>query len=167
MKNLPDAINNINKSKHNKDHDNNDNNDDDDNDDDDNNNNIYNEKKNTESDEETDEEIMNIIQNHITHKINDDLYFISDEIPKKKEENKQKKKVKTLDDYIKEDESTKPKKWASDRAENKKKVIDIEKIYKRNFRPRLPPFRTIERKKYSISMFDDSIINNEESFPSL
>ena len=120
-----------------------------------------------ETDDETDEEIMAIIQNHITNSINEKFYFISDETPKKKEETKQKKKIKTLDDYIKEDESTKPKKWASGRAENKKKVNDIEKISKRNFRPRLPPFRTLERKKYSISMFDESIIQNEESFPSL
>lgn len=125
------------------------------------------EENDEESDNETDEEIMAIIQNHITHKINEDFYFIPDETPKKKEENKQKKKVKTLDDYIKEEETTKPKKWASGRAEIKKKVNDIEKISKRNFRPRLPPFRTLEKKKYSISMFDESLIQNEESFPSL
>ena len=161
MKNLPDDKNNTIKQSEYKDNNLNDEENDEENDKE------NDEENDEESDNETDEEIMAIIQNHITNSINEKIYFIPEETPKKKEENKQKKKVKTLDDYIKEEESTKPKKWASGRAEIKKKVNDIEKISKRNFRPRLPPFRTLEKKKYSISMFDESLIQNEESFPSL
>jgi hypothetical protein len=41
--------------------------------------------------------------------------------------------------------------------------MDTEKIIKRQFNPRLPPFRTIEKKQE----FESKINNLEEQFPNL
>ena len=156
MKNLPDDkeskhVNDTNPEEIDEENEDEDNNNDDDN----------------ESDDETDEEIMNIMKNFIANKVEEEFYFTPDDKPKKKEDNKQRKKGKTLDDCIKEDESMKPKKWASDRAGTKKKVNDVEKIPKRGFRARLPPFRTLDKKQFFDSYFDTFMIQSEESFPSL
>ena len=48
-----------------------------------------------------------------------------------------------------------------------KKVNDVEKIPKREFRARLPPFRTRDKKQFFDSYFDTFMIQSEESFPSL
>ncbi len=120
--------------------------------------------------EEMDEEMLAIIRKHANDKVDEDFSFSTKpkEKPKqktesKKEDSKQKKKVKTLEEYLKEEEAKKPKKWSSSRADNKKKVIDAEKSTKRQFSPRLPPFRTLEKKKQTESKID----NSEENFPSL
>ena len=64
---------------------------------------------------------------------------------------------------IKEEELKKPKKWASGRAGIKKKVTETDDTFKRKFNPRLPPFRTLEKKRHVEIKIDHS----DENFPSL
>jgi hypothetical protein len=116
--------------------------------------------------EEIDEEMMEIIRNHASLDVEQDYSFSTTkkEKPKtesKKDDSKQKKKVKTLEEYLKEEEAKKPKKWSSTRADNKKKTIESD--IKRKFNPRLPPFRTLEKKKQT----ENKVDNSEEHFPSL
>jgi hypothetical protein len=120
--------------------------------------------------EEMDEEMIAIIRKHACKEINNDYsYPIKDkektnlEIEKPNLKKDKLKKNKTLKEYIKEEEDKQPKKWSSSRADNKKKINDTEKIIKRQFNPRLPPFRTIEKKQE----FESKINNLEEQFPNL
>jgi hypothetical protein len=120
--------------------------------------------------EEIDEEMIAIIRKHACKEINNDYsYPIKDkektnlEIEKTNLKKDKLKKFKTLKEYIKEEEEKQPKKWSSSRADNKKKINDTEKIIKRQFNPRLPPFRTIEKKQE----FESKINNLEEQFPNL
>lgn len=127
--------------------------------------------------EEMDEEMIAIIRKHACKEINNDYsYPIKDkektnlekektnlEIEKTNLKKDKLKKFKTLKEYIKEEEEKQPKKWSSSRADNKKKINDTEKIIKRQFNPRLPPFRTIEKKQE----FESKINNLEEQFPNL
>jgi hypothetical protein len=120
--------------------------------------------------EEIDEEMIAIIRKHACKEINNDYsYPIKDKektnLDKEKPNLKKDKlkKIKTLKEYIKEEEDKQPKKWSSSRADNKKKINDTEKIIKRQFNPRLPPFRTIEKKQE----FESKINNLEEQFPNL
>jgi len=120
--------------------------------------------------EEMDEEMIAIIRKHACKEINNDYsYPIKDKektnLDKEKPNLKKDKlkKIKTLKEYIKEEEDKQPKKWSSSRADNKKKINDTEKIIKRQFNPRLPPFRTIEKKQE----FESKINNLEEQFPNL
>ena len=130
--------------------------------------------------EEMDEEMIAIIRKHACKEINNDYSYQIIEKNKEKtnlekektnlekektnlKKDKLKKKNKTLTEYIKEEEDKKPKKWSSSRADNKKKINDTEKIIKRQFNPRLPPFRIIEKKKE----FETKINNLEEEFPNL
>jgi hypothetical protein len=113
--------------------------------------------------DELDEETMAAIRKHANDTPDEDYMFSSKKEAPKKEKRKKEKVVKTLDDLFKEEEAKKPKKWASSRAENKKKVIQTETVTKRHFNPRLPPFRTIEKKKQT----ENKVDNSEESFPSL
>ena len=75
--------------------------------------------------EELDEETMALIRKHAIEKEDEEFTFtLKKAEPKpKKEKQNQKKVVKTLEDYIKEEEAKKPKKWSSTRADNKKKII--------------------------------------------
>ena len=115
--------------------------------------------------EELDEETMALIRKHAIEKEDEEYTFTSKKAePKpKKEKQNQKKVVKTLEDYIKEEEAKKPKKWSSTRADNKKKIIESVKSEKRHFNPRLPPFRTLEKKKN----VENKVNVTEDSFPSL
>jgi len=140
--------------------------------------------------EEMDEEMIAIIRKHACKEINNDYsYPIKDKEKTNLEKDNEKtnlekdnektnlekdnektnlkkdklKKFKTLKEYIKEEEEKQPKKWSSSRADNKKKINDTEKIIKRQFNPRLPPFRTIEKKQE----FESKINNLEEQFPNL
>jgi hypothetical protein len=118
--------------------------------------------------EEMDEEMIAIIRKHACKEVNNDFSYQVIEKNKEKpnlekEKTNLKKKVKTLKEYIKEEEDKQPKKWSSSRADNKKKINDTEKIIKRQFNPRLPPFRTIEKKQD----FESKINNLEEQFPNL
>jgi len=129
--------------------------------------------------EEMDEEMIAIIRKHACKEINNDYsYPIKDKEKTNLEKDNEKtnleiektnlkkdklKKFKTLKEYIKEEEDKQPKKWSSSRADNKKKINDTEKIIKRQFNPRLPPFRTIEKKQE----FESKINNLEEQFPNL
>jgi len=122
--------------------------------------------------EEMDEEMIAIIRKHACKEVNNDFsYQIIEknkektnlEIEKPNLKKDKLKKIKTLKEYIKEEEDKQPKKWSSSRADNKKKINDTEKIIKRQFNPRLPPFRTIEKKQE----FEFKINNLEEQFPNL
>jgi hypothetical protein len=122
--------------------------------------------------EEMDEEMIAIIRKHACKEINNDYsYPIKDKEKTNLEKDNEKtnlkkdklKKFKTLKEYIKEEEEKQPKKWSSSRADNKKKINDTEKIIKRQFNPRLPPFRTIEKKQE----FESKINNLEEQFHNL
>jgi len=121
--------------------------------------------------EEMDEEMITIIRKHACKEVNNDFsYQIIEKNKEKTNLEKEKpnlkkdklKKNKTLTEYIKEEEEKKPKKWSSNRADSKKKN-DTEKIIKRQFNPRLPPFRIIEKKHE----FETKINNLEEGFPNL
>ena len=118
--------------------------------------------------EEMDEEMIAIIRKHACKEVNNDFsYQIKEKTNLEKEKPNLKKdklkKNKTLKEYIKEEEDKQPKKWSSSRADNKKKINDTEKIIKRQFNPRLPPFRIIEKKQE----FETKINNLEEEFPNL
>ena len=116
-------------------------------------------------DEEIDEEMMEIIKKHASKEENFSYQIIEKEKTILQKDNLKKdklKKNKTLTEFIKEEEEKKPKKWSSNRADSKKKN-DTEKIIKRQFNPRLPPFRTIEKKQD----FESKINNLEEQFPNL
>jgi hypothetical protein len=117
-------------------------------------------------DEEIDEEMMEIIKKHANKEDNFSYQVIEKEKTILQKDNLKKdklKKNKTLTEFIKEEEDKKPKKWSSNRADNKKKNDDTPKIIKRQFNPRLPPFRIIE-KKHEI---ETKINNLEEGFPNL
>jgi hypothetical protein len=116
-------------------------------------------------DEEIDEEMMEIIKKHASKEENFSYQIIEKEKTILQKDNLKKdklKKNKTLTEFIKEEEEKKPKKWSSNRADSKKKN-DTEKIIKRQFNPRLPPFRIIEKKHE----FETKINNLEEEFPNL
>jgi hypothetical protein len=116
-------------------------------------------------DEEIDEEMMEIIKKHASKEEKFSYQIIEKEKTILQKDNLKKdklKKNKTLTEFIKEEEEKKPKKWSSNRADSKKKN-DTEKIIKRQFNPRLPPFRIIEKKHE----FETKINNLEEEFPNL
>lgn len=113
--------------------------------------------------DELDEETLAIIRKHANNSSIDDLYISSGtkEVKEKKEKPKKQKVVKSIEQLIKEEEEKKPKKWKSSRAENKKKSTD--EVTKRHFNPRLPPYRTLDKKKDMAEKVEYS----EDSFPSL
>lgn len=116
--------------------------------------------------EEIDEEMMEIIKKHASKEVNFSYQIIEKEKTILQKDNLKKdklKKNKTLTEFIKEEEEKKPKKWSSSRADSKKKNDDTPKIIKRQFNPRLPPFRIIEKKHE----FETKINNLEEGFPNL
>jgi len=122
--------------------------------------------------EEMDEEMIAIIRKHACKEVNNDFSYqvieknkekTNLEIEKTNLKKDKLKKIKTLKEYIKEEEDKQPKKWSSSRADNKKKINDTEKIIKRQFNPRLPPFRAIEKKQE----FETKINNLEKEFPNL
>ena len=115
-------------------------------------------------DEEIDEEMLTIIKKHACKEVNFSYQIIEKTILQKDNLKKDKlKKNKTLTEFIKEEEEKKPKKWSSSRADSKKKNDDTPKIIKRQFNPRLPPFRIIEKKHE----FETKINNLEVGFPNL
>ena len=67
---------------------------------------------------------------------------------------------------MKIEESKKPKKWKSSRAENKKDTKKVEaSVPTRQFNPRLPPYKFVkdENKKET----DKTFVNDEINFPTL
>jgi len=128
---------------------------------------IKNEYTDDENDE-TDEEIRNIMSKHEYEPINfeENHCIISEN--KKKEVVKNVKTRKTIDDCIKEDNALKPTKWSSGRAVNKKKVnSNVDEIKRREFRPRLEPFRNIDKKQFIDNSFELDILQNDACFPDL
>lgn len=127
---------------------------------------IKNEYTDDENDE-TDEEIRNIMSKHEYEPINfEENCCIVSENKKITKITKKIKNVKTIDDCIKEDNALKPTKWSSGRAVNKKKVNNgVDEIKRREFRPRLEPFRNIDKKQFfDLSFFE---LQNNECFPDL
>jgi len=124
-----------------------------------------------EVDENEELELRRIISNKMLSRNNlNEEFFIESNTSKKKlvKENKStNKKSLSLNDLNnlidKKLEDKKPKKWSSNRADSKKKNDDTPKIIKRQFNPRLPPFRIIEKKQE----FEIKINNLEEGFPNL
>lgn len=114
--------------------------------------------------DELDEETLEILRKHANKSVNEDMTIISNKKVKEPKERKPQKQkiVKSLADLIKEQEEKKPKKWKSDRAESKKKTGDD--VPMRKFNPRLPPYRTLEKKKETTKPVDAI---NEDLFPSL
>lgn len=111
--------------------------------------------------DDMDEETMDIIKKHATKLNDDELEFVVESKGQKKKQTKQKDKPMSLDELLKKEQGTKPKKWSSTRADNKKS-IEITKST-RHFNPRLPPFRSLAK-----NVKEDTIINNDEiNFPSL
>jgi len=113
-------------------------------------------------DEELDDETRNIIFGAKTE-INVDVLEVSKIKKVKKTKNQKPSKNITIDELIKQNE---PKKWKSKRAGNKKTDDEKkEKIVKRHFNPRLPPYKSIDRTKLSEKVKLN--IKDEFSFPTL
>jgi len=87
----------------------------------------------------------------------------------KKEKVKKEKPIKEQSMSLKElIEKTEPKKWKSKRAENKKTTEEPkEKIVKRHFNPRLPPYKSIDRTKLNDNQNFKINPKDESSFPTL
>ncbi len=113
--------------------------------------------------DELDEETLEIIRRHANTSSIDDLYISGNnkEVKEKKQKPKKEKVGKTLQELIKEEEDKKPKKWKSSRVESKKKPG--EEVTRRHFNPRLPPYRSLNKKKEVA----ETVEYSENSFPSL
>lgn len=114
--------------------------------------------------EEMDEETRNIIFGAQVSEI--DLNDIPTTKSKKVKKEKPKKETGiSLDELIKQNE---PKKWKSKRIESKKTTDEKkEKIVKRHFNPRLPPYKTIDKSKLYENQNSKMDIKDEFSFPKL
>lgn len=112
--------------------------------------------------EELDEETRNIIFKNIKNK--DDLYIapiVSKSNVKAKEKKTKTKTSLSLKELHEKITESQPKKWTSSKATAKTQLIN--KIEKRHFNPRLPPFRSLTRVKIAdVADFKDTNI-----FPSL
>jgi hypothetical protein len=113
-------------------------------------------------DEEMDDELKAIIFGHVND-VEQDYSVLAEKPKEKKKKEKKVKTVVTLEDALKEDEKNKPKKWTSAKAEAKKPAVKEMKP-KRQFRPRLPPYRSIHKFKEEKEVVD---ISDNKLFPSL
>jgi len=119
-----------------------------------------------EEDEELDEETKRIIwEANLKRLNNDSMLDFSDGTKKSKSkkssDKKNKKVVLSLEDLNKKIE---PKKFVSKRVEEKKKINNEEKLIKRTFNARLPPYNWVyQPKKEQVTVN----INDEHEFPSL
>jgi hypothetical protein len=120
-----------------------------------------------EEDEELDEETKRILwEANLKRLNNDSVLDFSDDTKKSKSkkssDKKNKKVVLSLDELNKKIEQS--KKFVSKRVEEKKKVNNEEKLIKRTFNARLPPYNCVHKlKKEQVSIN----INDEHEFPSL
>lgn len=128
-----------------------------------------------ELEEEMDEETRQIIFNHIKDENDDGYMFMNKEDEGDKEDKKNKEKEKknnkekgknplSFQDLLDKEKEKAPKKWVSSRAEIKKPKINIIKQEKRQFKPRLPPFKTIVKER---KVEEKQIENDDTNFPSL
>ncbi|NBT86520.1 MAG: hypothetical protein EBT45_08540 [Alphaproteobacteria bacterium] len=111
-------------------------------------------------DEEMDDELKQIIFNNT---VEHDYSILAEKQKEKKKKEKKVKQIVTLEDALKEDEKNKPKKWTSAKAEAKKPAVKELKP-KRQFRPRLPPYRSVHKLKEEKEVID---ICDNKLFPSL
>ena len=109
-------------------------------------------------DEEMDEETMHLLLSKV--KDNDDLDGLTNSNKPKEKKTKILKKLKTLNEVI--DEIT-PKKWTSVRAANKKQPV-IEVVKRRQFNPKLPPYKLIQKDR---KINEKLNIKDTTSFPDL
>jgi len=119
-----------------------------------------------ELEEEMDDETRQIIFSHIKDE-NDNSYMFMNKEPvekEKKEKKSNKKKECSFQDILDKEKEKAPKKWISSRAETKKPKINVVKEEKRQFKPRLPPFKSIIKEK---KIEEKPVENNETNFPSL
>lgn len=114
--------------------------------------------------EEMDEETLKIIFGAKVAEIDfDDIPITKSKKIKKEKPIKQ--QAMSIEDLIKQNE---PKKWKSKRIESKKPTDEKkEKIVKRHFNPRLPPYKTIDRSKLHETQNSKMDIKDEFSFPKL
>jgi hypothetical protein len=120
-------------------------------------------------DEEMDDETRQIIFNNIKDEDDNGYMFMNKEsVEKEKDKEKEKKTNKKKDlsfqDLLDKEKEKAPKKWTSSRAETKKPKTNVVKEEKRQFKPRLPPFKMILKEK---KVEEKPIENNETNFPSL
>lgn len=115
--------------------------------------------------EEMDDETRQIIFSHIKDEDDNGYMFMNKEsVEKGKEKKSNKKKEVSFQDLLEKEKGKAPKKWVSSRAETKKPKTNIVKEEKRQFKPRLPPFKMILREK---KVEEKPVENNETNFPSL
>jgi hypothetical protein len=115
--------------------------------------------------EEMDDETRQIIFNHIKDEDDNSYMFMNKEsVGKNKEKKPNKKKEFSFQDLLEKEKEKAPKKWVSSRAETKKPKSNVVKEVKRQFKPRLPPFKTVIKEK---KVEEKSVENNETNFPSL
>ena len=115
--------------------------------------------------DEIDEETRQIIFNHIKDKNDDDILMNKE--PKEKKVKKEKKHINknvSFQELLEKEKEKAPKKWVSSRSEIKKPKINIVKEEKRQFKPRLPPFKTLVKER---KVEEKPVENNETNFPSL
>jgi hypothetical protein len=116
-------------------------------------------------DEEMDDETRQIIFNNIKDEDDNGYMFMNKEsVEKQKEKKTNKKKEVSFQDLLDKEKEKAPKKWVSSRTETKKPKINVVKEMKRQFKPRLPPFKTIVKEK---KVEEKQIENNDTNFPSL
>ena len=114
--------------------------------------------------EEMDEETRNIIFGAKVSEIDLDDIPITKSKKVKKEKPKKETPI-SIEELIKQNE---PKKWKSKRIENKKPTDEKkEKVVKRHFNPRLPPYKTIDKSKLHEIQNTKMNIKDEFSFPKL
>jgi hypothetical protein len=116
--------------------------------------------------EEMDEETRNIIFGAKVTEIDFDDFSTPKEKKVKKEKPKKEQSI-SIEELIKQNE---PKKWKSKRIESKKPTDEKkEKIIKRHFNPRLPPYKSIDKSKLHENENQNSKMNikDEFSFPIL
>jgi len=112
--------------------------------------------------EEMDDELKAIIFGRVID-VEQDYSILEGKPKEKKKKGKTVKPIVTLEDALKEDEKNKPKKWTSAKAEAKKPTVKETKP-KRQFRPKLPPYRSVHKFKEEKEVID---ISNNNLFPSL
>jgi hypothetical protein len=111
-----------------------------------------------------DEETRNIIFGAKVSEIDFDDIPITKSKKVKKEKPKKDQPM-SIEELIKQNE---PKKWKSKRIESKKTTDEKkEKIVKRHFNPRLPPYKSIDKSKLHENQNSKMDIKDEFSFPKL
>lgn len=120
------------------------------------------EEEDYESDESLDEETRKIVFNTVAKSFTDFEIEKTVKVEKPKDKPKTKSTV-SLEEFVKKSDETKPKKFISKRADEKKKSTGVELLYKRQFTPRFPPYNQVYKKEANSNINIDS----SKEFPSL